>query len=486
MTKISRRQFLSMTSLAAVAAPLTLKQCGRKIQSPNDTVHLGVIGVRSKGAQHIERFNKVDNVQVSAICDVDRDLIEREVEKLKTSGESVKTYTDARNLMDDKDIDAVVIAAPNHWHALMTIWACQAGKDVYVEKPVSHTIWEGQQMVAAARKHNRIVQAGTQLRTDGNLQRAFEFIQEGNLGNVKLARAIHYKQRGDIGRVDGPQAIPKHINYDLWTGPAPMKPLMRKSLHYDWHWDWDTGNGELGNNGIHRLDLCRMATQQDLPKSVVSIAGRFKFNDDGVTPNTHIVFYDYEEIPTMCEIRNLPAKTGIRSSDNYRGVRIGLVVHCEDGYFAGGRGGGWVYDNAGERIQQFSGEGGNKHHINFIDAMRARNSDMLNADILEGHLSTTLCHLGNISHLSGEVQTSSHVKDRVKDIPILAESFERFTNHLVANDIQLEEKNITYGAPLTISQDTLDIAATGVNTKALANSLKSHSYRIPFEVPEMV
>jgi len=427
-------------------------------------------------------------VRVVAICDVDRDILGSEYKKFESRNEKVDAYVDVRKLLEDKTIDGVVIATPNHWHALITIWACQAGKDVYVEKPVSHNIWEGRKMVEAARKYNRIVQAGTQKRSDEGLQQVFEYIREGNLGKILVARGFCYKRRKSIGKVNGPQPVPLSVDYNLWTGPAPLRPLVRKELHYDWHWVWPTGNGDIGNQGVHEMDLCRWALgQKGLAPQVMSVGGRFGYIDDGQTANTQIAILDYQPAPLIFEVRGLPRKKDDPAMDNYRGIRIGIVIECEGGYFAGGGGGGWVYDNKGQKIKQFKGDGGGGHYANFIKAMRTRKVADLNADILEGHISSALCHMANISYRLGRLSSPEEIREQIRVQPQATETFERFYEHLFANWIDISKTRATLGPWLEM--DTKKEKFVGVERFGIAywaNQLLKRDYRPPFVVPERV
>lgn len=238
--QVTRREFLRQSLVAGAAVGAGLRSFSvssyKRIAGANNDIRVAVVGHRIKGADHIDVFRNLPGVRVAALCEVDDELLARESQKFKDRNETVKTYRDVRRLLDDKEIDAVVIATPNHWHALMGIWACQAGKDVYVEKPVSHNIWEGRKLVEAARKYQRIVQSGMQNRSDVGFAEAAAYLQAGNLGKVLWAHSVWYGERQSIGRVDHPQPIPANIDYNLWTGPAPLAPLMRKRLHYDWHW----------------------------------------------------------------------------------------------------------------------------------------------------------------------------------------------------------------------------------------------------------
>ncbi|HEQ60674.1 MAG TPA: Gfo/Idh/MocA family oxidoreductase, partial [Firmicutes bacterium] len=425
-------------------------------------------------------FLKMPGVRVVALCDVDRTILDQKVKEFTDRKQAVEAYTDVRKLLDNKDIDAISTATPNHWHALISVWACQAGKDVYVEKPVSHNIFEGRKIVEAARKYNRIVQTGTQNRSCAGMQEAIEYLQAGHLGKMLLARGLCYKRRPSIGKVNGPQPVPDDIDYDLWTGPAPLVPLMRENLHYDWHWVWPTGNGDIGNQGIHQMDICRWATgEQQLAPRVISVGGRFGYVDDGETPNTQFVLLDYERIPIMFEVRGLPMESGVEAMPHYRGVRIGNVIHCEHGYVAGG----YAYDNEGNRIKQFPMEGGSRHQDNFIEAVRSRRQSDLTADILEGHLSSALCHMGNISHRLGRALPPEEIREKLKSEPEAVETFDRFQEHLAANGVDLAKSQATLGPWLKMNP--VRERFTGPYARE-ANRLISRDYREPFVVPEKV
>jgi hypothetical protein len=415
-----------------------------------------------------------------AICDADRQYLDREEKKFRDRNEKVDTYVDYRKLLEDKSIDAVITATPNHWHALVTVWGCQAGKDVYVEKPVSHTIWEGRQMVKAARKYNRIVQAGTQRRSDEGLHEAIQYIRQGKLGKIVLVRGIVYVRRGSIGKVRGPQPIPETVDYNFWTGPAPLVPLRRKNLHYDWHWVWPTGDGDYGNNGIHFTDICRWVLGKNtLPSGVMSIGGRFGYIDDGETPNTQIVLLDYKPAPIIFEVRGLSRAKGDGTMDDYRGIRAGTIVHCEHGYFAGG----WAYDNDGKKIKQFKRTGGGGHHANFIKAVRSRKVSDLNADVLQGHLSSALCHMGNISHRLGRITSPKEVLQALRGNSEMAETFERLQEHLVRNKVDFDATPMFLGPRLKMDPDNERFI--GEHSQQ-ANMLLTRNYREPFVVPEQV
>ncbi len=467
----------------SLAAGISLAMPFSRARGANDDVRVAVVGIRSQGSNHINWFSQIPGVRVVAICDADKEFLDREEKKFKDRSEKVDTYIDYRKLLEDKNIDAIITATPNHWHALVTVWACQAGKDVYVEKPVSYNIWEGRQMVKAARKYNRIVQAGTQRRSDEGLDEVFQYLKQESLGKITIVRGIIYVRRDSIGKVDGPQPIPETIDYDLWCGPAPVSPLMRKSLHYDWHWVWPTGNGDFGNNGIHYIDVCRwILGKNELAPGVMSIGGRFGYIDDGETPNTQIVFLDYKPVPIIFEVRGLPRTKGDPAMDAYRDTRAGLVVHCENGYLVWGDG-GWAYDNDGKKIRQFKGTGGSGHHANFIKAVRSRKVSDLNADILEGHLSSALCHMGNISYRLGKKTPPDEIAERIKASKELTESFERFGQHLSANAVDLDQTPMILGPWLKMDAQSERFIG---DFQQEANKLVSRDYRRPFAVPEEV
>jgi len=482
MSKLTRRDFIK-SSIAAGTAMAFLAPNSR-VRGANNDIRLAVVGVGGQGSSHIKVFEKLPGVRIVAICDADRDHIQQNVDYFAKKNQKVDTYADVRKLLENKNIDAITSATPNFWHSLVTVWACQAGKDVYIEKPVSHNIWEGRKAVEAARKYNRIVQHGTQRRSSEEYKEAYDWIGQGNIGQIKWVRGFCYKPRGSIGKVNGPQPIPESCDYNLWCGPADMVPLMRQRLHYDWHWVWNTGNGDIGNQGVHEMDLARWALgEKGLAPRVMSIGGRFGYVDDGETANTQIVFFDYKPAPLIFEVRGLPRKKGDSAMDNYRGTRIGVVVQCEKGYFAAGEAGGWIYDNDGKRIRQFAGGGGGGHHQNFIDAVRSRKGSSLNADVEEGHISSALCHMGNISYRLGKTMSAEEIKEAIKDNKEMMDSFERMLEHLSANEVDLKETPATIGPMLAM--DTEKEKFVG-QFSDMANMLIKRNYREPFVIPDVV
>ncbi len=490
MNNLSRRQFvktgLSTAGLLAAGAPFLARS-----RAVNEEVRIGVIGIGSsvkiggKGKADIRDWRKQTGARVVALCDVDANILGAEVEQFKKWGEPVATYSDLRKLFESKDIDAISITTPNHWHALATVWACQAGKDVFVQKPASHNLFEGRKMVEAARKYNRIVLCTSGSREPTGYQEALAWLCGGGLGKIQLIYGVNYKPRPSIGKVSGPQPVPDGLDYDLWSGPAPMQPLRRQFLHYDWHWDWQTGNGDLGNMGIHYVDGCRMATGQRLPRHVLSLGGRFGYDDDGQTPNTQLLYFDYEPAPVIFDVRGLPRdKTFLKDTwnakamDNLHGQQCGLVIFCEGGYLAINK----AFDKQGNVVKEFKGETPDLNR-NFLDAVRSRKREALVADIEEGHLSAALVHLGNISYRLGKSTPPGEIAERVAGRKELVAAFDKFQAHLTANAIDLAKTPAALGPLLTMAPDTERF--TG-EFAAEANKFVSREYRKPFVVPERV
>ena len=495
MKNLSRKDFIKTTLVggAALLGSGRIRAAVRPGRSPNGDIRVAVVGVNGKGNSDIRNFPRIPGVKVVALCDVDSTALARRVEQLDKENVKVTTYIDYRRLLEDSSVDAVVISTPNHWHSLMTIWACQAGKDAYVEKPVSHNVWEGRKAVEAARKYGRIVQSGTQFRSAEELHRAVAYVREGNLGKILWARGLCYKPREDIGRTSGPQPVPAGLDYDLWSGPAPLEPPRRNTpngtVHYDWHWFWNHGGGDIANQGPHQMDICRwFLGQGGLPPAVMSIGGRFACDDDAETPNTQIALLDYKPAPLIFEVRGLPARTGMRAMSAYRGTRVGVVIQCEHGYFAAGStGGGFMYDNDGKRIAEFTGAGGGEHRANFIAAMRSRKDSDLAAPIEGGHVSSALCHLANISYRLGAEMPNEAIRNAIASHEPMSDSFGRMLEHLQANDVDVARTpgimgarlDLTAGAESFLTREKYDMGYW-------ANTLLTRQYRKPYVVPEMV
>jgi len=480
---LSRRAFLAKS--VALGTGIAVLPHSR-VLGANDDVRVAICGIGIKGNQHINSFQKLKGVRVVAICDPDKNRMEEALAKHFKKGDKPALVQDIRKIIEDKNIDAIVVATPNHWHALATVWACQNGKHVYTEKPYSHAFHEGQQLLATAKKYGRVMQVGTQSRSDVGLQAAYEYIKNGDLGKLKHIRGIYYNLREPIGKVDGPQPIPPGVDYDLWLGPAPKAPLMRKNLHYDWHWQWPYGNGDLGNNMVHMLDISMwMSDNHDFPRKVLAMGGRFNWHDDGVTPNTQTVFYDFGEgkIPVVCEVRNLPHAAGVKRPDNIKGSHVGVKIVGEKGYIVGYNTGAWAYDNDGKRVKQFVSDGGGTHQQNFIDAIRANKPEMVKATPTMGHLSAGLCHLGNISYKLGKPAQGQNIYDAVGSDALHHALVDDFQEHLLVNHVDVQAVPRLLGPWLSF--DPAAQKFTGERADE-ANKHLTTTYREGFVLPEQV
>lgn len=486
-----------MAAGLALGMPRLMLGAGARSGGPNETVNLGVIGLGSttavggvggRGHQLIGRLREISGVRIAALCDADQAHLDRELSAAGEAKEKVAAYRDPRALLDDKGVDAVIVALPNHWHALATVWACQAGKDVYVEKPFSYDLWEGRQMVAAARKHGRMVQVGTQNRSSEFLRRVFDRLRGGELGAIRFAHALVYRARDGIGTVEAPTPPPSTANYDLWCGPAPKKPLMRKQLHYEWHWFWDTGNGEMGNNGIHVIDVCRWALGQDrTPPRALSIGGRLGFHDCGETANTHIAFLDFQPAPLICEVRNVSAGKGGASIGNFRGRSSGILIDCEGGYFAGDSSGGAFFDREGKKVQDL-GKGDRAdaleraHLTAFLAGVRSRKASDLAAEAIEGHRSTACCHIANVSHRLGKQSSPEAIRAGISGNSELADAFDRCRTYLRENGVDLDATPATLGPWVSLDPERGHFVG---DFAGAANGLSRREYRRPYVVPEL-
>jgi predicted dehydrogenase len=485
MKQINRRNFLKTTLATAAAVNVPFPSITQEI-SPSDEIRVGVVGFRGRGGDHISGFSNRPGVKLTALCDVDKLVLDREAKKLQDKGAKIDSYKDVRKMIESKNVDVVSIATPNHWHALMAIWAIQAGKDVYVEKPISHNVWEGRKVVEAARKYHRIVQAGTQSRSSQAIKEAVAWVAAGNLGKIEVARGLCYKPRASIGKTEGPQKVPDTIDYDLWSGPAPLVPSRRNTkqfgpVHYDWHWIWNYGNGDLGNQGIHQMDIARwFLGVNELSPRVFSLGGRLGYEDDGETPNTQIVYHGYEKAPLIFEVRGLPEKTGAKAMDKYKGGSVAVIVECEGGYvLVPNYSSATAFDKDGKQVNKW--EGSSNHFQNFVDAVRSRKHTELNADIWEGHLSSALCHTGNISYRLGKAASTAQIKEQIKGDKNAIETFERMAQHLAANDVDLEKTKATLGLPLM-----MDPKVEKFIGNPDADAMLTREYRKPFVVPERV
>ncbi len=395
---MNRRYFMMGSAAAAT-------QIVRAQKSPNDTVRVAVVGCGGRGGSHMSAWTSQPNVELAALVDVDDSHSERFLGTLaKGNKKSVPVFRDIRKVLEDKNIDAVSIASPNHWHTLQTIWACQAGKDVYVEKPCSHNVFESKQIVAAARKYDRIVQMGSQSRSSPALQEAVSKMRAGEFGEIYMSRGLCFKARNTIGKTPV-EKVPLGVDYDMWTGPAPLRPFTKNRFHYNWHWFWDTGNGDLGNQGIHEVDIARWGLGVTHPTKVSSIGGKFMFDDDQETPNTITSSFEFNVggKPKMMtfEVRHWYSNHEAGINGERAGNTIGNTFYGSNGYV--------VIDNY-NKYTSFMGSDGKPgparterdHHFeNFITGMRSRKREDLNAEIEEGAMSCVLMHLANVSYRLG-------------------------------------------------------------------------------------
>jgi predicted dehydrogenase len=414
MPNTTRRVFLQASTLSAVAAT--------RAWGANDRINVAVIGLGGRGTDHMHEYAKLSDARIYAVCDVDQANLERGVALVqKLTGEKPKSYADMRDVFADKEVHAVSLPLPNHWHALATIWACQAGKDVYVEKPACHDPWEGIQMVAAARKYGRMVQVGSQGRSIQHKMKAVQLLQDGVIGKVYMARGLCFKRRKSIGHTPV-EPTPPGVDWDKFRGPAPMVPFTKNRFLYNWHWFWDTGNGDLGNQGVHQMDIARWGLGVDFPKSVVGVGGKYAYNDDQETPNTIIARLDYGDKELVFEVRGLQTgHEGGVAHDNPNCV--GNLFYGDQGWMSLDEEGCRIYkgDTEAKLVQEIKyqeGPGGETgpHMENFLASVRSRKYQDLHAEVDIGRISADLCHLANISYrLGGRLLTYDPATQKFAD-----------------------------------------------------------------------
>jgi predicted dehydrogenase len=471
--EIERRDFLKTTGKAITVGAATLA-LGGKILGANDRVRVAICGVRGRGNDHIRSFPRVPGTEIVALCDIDESVSSQRIGEIEKAGlPKPKSYVDIRKLLEDKDVDAISIATPNHWHSLMAIWACQAGKDVYVEKPCSHNTFEGRQLVRAVKKYNRICQHGSQSRSNPGMLEAIKHLSDGTIGDVYMARALSYKWRPSIGHATE-EPVPAGVHYDLWTGPAPMKPFTRNRFHYNWHWIWDTGNGEVGNQAIHEIDIARWGLGVGFPVSVSAMGGHFMFEDDQETPNTlNAVFYfdapngkrKMMELEVRHWITNHEAEIGTgaygasavppagltaaanaakKPADKQQSLgpkdaktnTVGNLFYGSNGYLAIDGYDAyktWISDQVEPGPH---GKAAGDHYANFIDCVRSRRTEDIHSPILEAHISTTLVHLANASYRLGR-----------------SLKFDPATEQVIGDDEANTLLRGTYRAPYVVSEE---------------------------------
>jgi predicted dehydrogenase len=426
--ELNRRDFIKTTArsgagLAALGG-ISFFTKPERIFGANDRVRVAVVGIHGQGRAHLKNYCEMSNVEIAALCDVDENVLRDRLSDLQAMGApKPATFIDLRKLLEDKSIDVISIATPNYWHSLQAIWSCQAGKDVYCEKPMCHNVWEGQQLVTAVEKYNRIAQHGTNSRSGGGVIEAVQKMRGGLIGEMYLARGLCYKWRNTIGHAPE-EPVPAGFHYDLWTGPAPMKPFTRNRYHYNWHWVWDTGNGDFGNQGIHELDVARWGLGVTYPNRVAAIGAHVMFDDDQTTPNVLNVAYEFnmpdgKKRLLEFEVRHwmtnheaeigtpgfggqaVPAALGNSSAKKTPPGTIGNIFYGSNGYLAVNG-----YDSYRSWLNEDQEQGphetaGGNNWANFIDCVRSRKKEDLNAPLTEGLISCTLLHLGNASYRLG-------------------------------------------------------------------------------------
>ena len=489
---LSRRSFLRQAAATAgVGATFAIagtKASGR-ILGANDTVHVGVAGINGRGQSHMKEFANQKNVQVTHLIDPDARLHENRVAKIKEmAGNTPKCYQDIRKALEDKDLDAVSIATCNHWHSLITIWACQAEKDVYVEKPISHNVFEGRKCVEAAEKYNRVVQHGTQSRASSGWAKAAAAVASGDYGKLKVSKAYASKTRWSIGFKEDEPA-PETLDFDLWLGPAKKRPFNANLVHYNWHWNWDFGNGEIGNQGVHQMDIARWGIPGGtLPKRVISMGGRWvnstegkpPFTDQGQTPNMQVTVFDFGDCLLVFEVAGLNGRTMIKGNpkpptkvDNEFYTTKGMVTNNK--FIPCG-------SDKSESLNVDVKMGPGGIFDNFIHCVRTRNTEDLHAPVLEAHLSAALCHLGNISYRLGEKVPGTTPLPSCCDNEEVQKSWARIKSGL-KDALGLDLASTEYQLGRMLEFDAEKEQFVGDEE---ANKLLTREYREPYVVPEKV
>ncbi len=474
--KINRRQFGKGTIAAMATITLSGTKSSGQVRGANDAIRIAVAGLNGRGSAHVGAYAGMQGVRITHLVDPDSRTFARRLSQVR--GPAPQTIADIRRALEGNNVDAVSIATPNHWHALMTIWAAQAGKHVYVEKPSSHNVHEGRITLEVARRHNVIVQHGTQSRSDTAWANTVAAIQSGRYGRLLVSRAMCYKLRNSIGTRPNSDA-PAEVDFNLWLGPAQRTPFHANLVHYNWHWFWAFGNGDIGNQGVHQMDIARWAIRgATLPTSVVSVGGRFGYVDQGQTANTQVTLMEFGDTKLIFEVRGL-------RSPGYRGQGVGNVFHLEQGVIAGHR----FHPNGGDASEAIPnmnatrGPGGSNHFANFIAAVRSGRQQDLNANIEEGHYSSALCHLANISYQLGTEVAFRPRHARTTEDRDMLESVERMEAHLTGapHNLQLDGMRLRVGPKLMVQARTENF-----NGNAEANRLLTRQYREGFVVPDRV
>ncbi len=466
--KTTRRSFLSTSTLAGAFA--MTPNFARAASSANGDLRVCVIGLNGRGKPLTNDVLKSKGAKLVALCDVDSKVLDGVAADVEKKGTKVTKFEDYRKVCESDEIDAVVIATPNHLHTLIATTAAANGKHAYVEKPVSHNVWEGRQLANAAEKHKTIIQHGFQRRSETSWHEAYDFLKSGELGKITLSRGFCYKPRNSIGKVAKPLDPPSSVNYDLWCGPREVVPVPRKQFHYDWHWQQAYGNGDLGNQGPHQLDVCRwFIGDPKLPAATISVGARLGYDDDGNWANTQVCYYDYP-IPIVFEVRGLP-------TEDYRGEKIGNIIECEGGHLSGGHNSEChAYDKDGKKLKTF--KGGKSHMQSFVDSCHSGKIPYSHG-AENGHLSAALAHIGNISWKLGAPTKPADIKAAITDAST-SDAVERMIVHLEKNNVDLQKDMLALGKPLTLDPDKEIFI--GDNAEQ-ANPMLKESYRKGFELP---
>lgn len=480
-TSMTRRQFMRATATAAAAIAIP-RLAGARVLGANDEIRMAVIGCGNRGGSHVAEFGRQKGVRIAAVCDPDRTRSAAFAKMIQQKhGYKPDEVVDVRTLMDRKDLDAVSVATMQYWHAMPTIWACQTGRHVYVEKPLAHWIWEGRQMVHAARKYDRLVQIGTQSRSELGYAAMGKWLKEGQLGKIQYVTCFANKARTSIGKRTEPLPIPDTLDYELWCGPAKKEPIYRDRIQYDCSFTWNMGDGESCNQGVHEVDVARwILGYTGLPRRTMSIGGRFVFNDAGDVPNTQIICYDYPEAPILYEVHNLPKNKECmtpqkwKTQPDFKGAKVGVCVQCEGGYTLGAA----AFDSQGKKIKSFADT--RNHFENFIQAVRSGKREQLNADIEEGHSSTSICHVGNLSYRLGRQASLEDQRKQVGDVAPWREMHERYVKYL--EGLGVDPNTSTLGPWLECDAENECIKGP---RQEEANKLVKGYYREPFVVPEI-
>lgn len=471
MAHFTRREFIGSSLGTGAALALTMPAFSQT-SAAND-LNVGLIGCGGRGTLIIRSASSQPNVNVTWLCDPDT----ARTDKLKEQYAGAQTCTDLRQMLDDDSLDAVMIATCNHWHCLAAAMALEAGKHVYVEKPLSHTQREGQQLIDAVKRSGKLLQVGTQQRSDPMQRQIKQFLHEERaIGELQSVTVNRFGVRGSIGKRSQPLAPPQTVVFNQWVGPAALDPLFRNHLHYDWHWDWNTGSGEMGNWGVHIIDDVRNNVFLDevaYPKTIAAAGGRYVWNDAGTTPNLHYAQLDTGSIPVAVGVCNVTESSSAKGSPNVHGPGSGYVVYGEGGQFHGQRGGGVAYDTDGKVIKKFSGDAGSQHQKHFIDAIRTGDASLLSAPVEVGHHSTAWCNLANIAwRAAGEIDQ--------ENAPVF-ESGQAMLDTLKATlAAHGDETKVQMGPTLTFDAESQRFTGNLANR---GNALLDYEHRSGFTMP---